>query len=201
MQVKKKCKGINKAKLYEGCLEVTYIYRFGLCKSCFMDWCFNSEEGRLYYASQFKPSAKKNLNTIKNKENLKYKEDNKSIAALINDAKVYFQRYVRMRDANLPCISCGSDTEMVDGGHYKKAELYRGVIFDEMNVNSQCRKCNKFLNGNEANYRTGLVERFSETDVLNLEQRANETRAYPWSRSELLAIKDKYREKCKAIYK
>jgi hypothetical protein len=36
----------------------------------------------------------------------------------------------RLRDANENCISCGgNDKDLWDGGHFKKAEIYSGVIF------------------------------------------------------------------------
>jgi len=111
----------------------------------------------------------------------------------VNDVKPVYQRWIRERDKDLPCISCGSTTaDIWDGGHYKKAEIYRGVIFNEFNCNKQCRKCNKYLGGNESNYRKGLIEKYGLFVVETLEQLANETRNYKWSNEELEEIKLKY---------
>ena len=109
------------------------------------------------------------------------------------EAKKSFQKYIRMRDASLPCISCGIEqTELWDGGHYKKAEIYSGVIFNEHNCHKQCRKCNRFLNGNELMYRQGLIQRYGIEYADQIEQKANETRNYKYTKEELIAKKLKY---------
>lgn len=94
----------------------------------------------------------------------------------------------------MPCISCKSNSKLVDGGHYRKAEIYSGVIFDENNCHSQCQKCNRYLGGNEAEYRNGLVERYGEKFVIDLEEKARITKNYKYSKDELLEIKKKYQE-------
>ena len=118
----------------------------------------------------------------------------KSITDFKNEAKKEFQKWIRLRDKDQPCISCGVfETKLWDGGHFKKAELYFGVIFDEMNVHKQCRKCNRFLGGNELNYREGLIGRYGLEYVEEIEMRANNTRNQGWNRTELTEIKEKYR--------
>ena len=63
----------------------------------------------------------------------------KSYAQRLGEAKKVFQKWIRLRDKDKPCISCGTISSSVwDGGHFKKAELYSGVIFHEHNVNIQC---------------------------------------------------------------
>jgi hypothetical protein len=109
-----------------------------------------------------------------------------------SDAKKSFQKWARLRDKDLPCISCDKFTKLNDGGHYKKAEVYSGLIFNEYNVNLQCRKCNRFLNGNELNYRIGLIKKIGEDKVLELEELANESRLYKFTKDELIDIKSKY---------
>ena len=109
------------------------------------------------------------------------------------EAKKAFQKWIRMRDDKQPCISCGiQQTDLWDGGHYKKAEIYSGVIFDENNCHRQCRKCNRFLNGNELNYRQGLIQRYGIEFADQIEQKANETRNYKFTKEELIAKKLKY---------
>lgn len=124
----------------------------------------------------------------------KYKENTKTYTQKVNEVKKVFQSWIRKRDENLPCISCGAtfSNPFWHGGHYKKAEIYRGVIFNELNVNKQCAKCNIFLNGNESNYRQGLVRRYGIEKVEQLEQLANETKNKKYSDDELNQIKLKY---------
>jgi hypothetical protein len=135
-----------------------------------------------------------------NKEKLEWKKTKtilkdklKTLTQFEAEAKKAFQKWIRLRDKDLPCISCTTfETDLFDGGHFKKAEIYSGVIFNEMNCHKQCRKCNRFLGGNELMYREGLVKRYGEQTVIELEQLANDTRQFKWSREQLIAKKLKY---------
>ena len=121
------------------------------------------------------------------------RHDLKTMKEFEYDARKSFQKWVRMRDKDMPCISCGIEqTELWDGGHYKKAEMYTGVIFDENNCHKQCRKCNRFLGGNELNFREGLIQRYSLEYVESIELKANELRKHKFTREELVDIKLKY---------
>ena len=102
------------------------------------------------------------------------RNDLKTLSQFEADAKKSFQKWVRLRDDRQPCISCGvKETDLFDGGHYFKAELFSGLIFDERNCHKQCRKCNRFLNGNELQYRQGLISRYGEEFVHQLELESN----------------------------
>lgn len=50
--------------------------------------------------------------------------------------------------------------------------------FDEMNCNAQCRKCNRFMEGNMQGYRLGLIAKYGEQRVLLLEAKKKQTRKY-----------------------
>ena len=123
------------------------------------------------------------------------KEKLKTQAQLRNPIKLHFQKWVRMRDIKEPCISCGTNEAKWDGGHYLKAEIYSGVIFDERNVNKQCSYCNQYLDGNTAAYRQGLIKKIGLEAVEALEDLANETRTKKWTIEELQTIKNKYKIK------
>lgn len=128
------------------------------------------------------------------------KEKLKTYSQRVNEVKVIFQRYIRIRDAKLPCISCGAVTSSVwDAGHYKKAELYSGVIFNELNTNKQCGKCNRYLGGNELNYRVGLINKIGIERVLELEKLAESTRVKKYSDLELLEIRTRFAHKIKSL--
>ena len=130
--------------------------------------------------SQLKKEAKEKLETYSQK---------------VNKVKVIFQKWIRERDKNEPCISCGTTTASSwHASHFKKAELYSGVIFNELNVWKSCSKCNIYLNGNELNYRESLVKKFGSKIVEQLEDLADKTRAYKYSDDELQQIKTKYKK-------
>jgi len=144
--------------------------------------------------------ANKAIERKKKAETKVLKEKLKTLTQYESEAKKEFQRFIRKRDENLPCISCGTfQTNLWDGGHFKKAELYSGVIFDEMNCHRQCRKCNRFLGGNELNYREGLVKRYGIDYVLEIEERALRLKKHKYSREDLIALKNLYKEKIKFL--
>jgi hypothetical protein len=118
----------------------------------------------------------------------------KTQAQLRNPIKLHFQKWCRIRDEKEPCISCGTTEAKWDGGHYLKAEIYSGVIFDERNVNKQCSYCNQYLDGNTAAYRQGLIKKIGLDQVIALENLANETRTKKWTIEELQQIKNKYKK-------
>lgn len=112
----------------------------------------------------------------------------------INEARVIYQRYIRFRDRNLPCISCGTlNASKWDAGHYLKAELYTGLIFNEDNTFRQCSRCNTYGQGMQVEYRMELIKRIGEQRVLTLEAASDSLRTYQWSDEELNEIKKKYK--------
>jgi len=126
----------------------------------------------------------------------------KTLSQYEAEAKKSFQLWVRMRDKDLPCISCGiKETELFDGGHFFKAEIFSGLIFDERNVHKQCRKCNRFQGGNELQYRKGLVNRFGLEFVEKLEYESDSKRNYKFTKNELIAKKLQYDIKIKELKK
>jgi len=120
------------------------------------------------------------------------KDKLKTLGQYEADAKIAFQRWIRLRDLGKPCISCSKVTDEMDAGHFKKAEIYSGVIFNENNCHSQCRKCNRFQNGNELNYRLGLIERYGLDFANDIEQLANDTRQFKFTKEQLIAKKIQY---------
>jgi len=191
----KKCKGIGKAYGFEGCGIETLYREHGLCDSCKVSWWFNDERGEIDYATQ-----KNALNKSNWKEQKKVlKEKVKTLSDYEAEAKKSFQKWVRLRDENLPCISCGTTKDVeYAGGHYFKAEIYSGLIFDERNCNKQCNAyCNKYRDGAQAEYRIGLAERYGKDFVEQLEADSIIKRQYKFSKSELIEIKQKYDLKIK----
>lgn len=128
-----------------------------------------------------------------NKERKVLKEKLKSLPEYKSDARAMFQKWVRMRDKHLPCISCEkTEAKQWDGGHYLKAEIYSGLIFHEDNCHKQCSYCNDYLAGNPLDYRNGLIKRITLRKVIQLEEIADLKRVYKYSKEELVEIKSKY---------
>lgn len=105
-------------------------------------------------------------------------------------AQDVFNKWIRHRDQDERCISCGGPVEQA--GHYFSSGHYSALTFNEMNVNGQDVRCNMFLSGNLIHYRQGLVRKYGEKKVKELEELA-EVRTYKWSRTELEEIILKYK--------
>lgn len=193
---KKPCKGNHNSNHFKGCGELTYAYKYGLCKPCFIEWCYSTGEGSKWIKKNLIPQAKKEVRKKQKEQDKKTREKLKTLTQVEQEARKPFQKFIRLRDQDKPCPSCGTYTSDIwDGGHFYKAEIYSGLIFDERNCHKQCRKCNKYLNGNENNYRLGLIERYGEAFVLQLDADAIQKRDYKYTRQELNEIKKKYLEK------
>lgn len=112
------------------------------------------------------------------------------IPVLLKRAEKIFNAYIRRRDEGLKCISCENPGNQA--GHYFPVR-YSGVRFNEFNVNLQDPYCNCYAYGNQAMYRIGLVKKYGEKAVRELEEEAVATKFKKWSRGELDEIIDKYK--------
>jgi len=118
----------------------------------------------------------------------------KTYSQKVNDARLIFQKWVRLRDGDDPCISSGRTySEIWNGGHFFKAELCSGVIFDPDNCHKQSSKDNLFLQGNVGEYKPRLIAKIGQDRFDRLEAKANETRQYVWTDQRLEAVKRLYR--------
>ena len=96
---------------------------------------------------------------------------NKSTAYLKKKAQEVFNKWIRLRDAEQPCISCGS-WNTAHASHYFSAGKHNHLRFDEDNVWLSCIYCNTFEHGNLINYRHGLIKRIGIERVEVLELKA-----------------------------
>ena len=134
-------------------------------------------------------------------EKKEWYDKNKTLGQYERDARRAFQKWVRMRDEEHGCISCGNNISVrYDGGHYLDANKYSGLIFHPDNCHKQCsRPCNKDKHGDSINYRIGLVERIGEDKVKWLEENKDRLRIYKYTKEELLKIKVTFLLKIKQL--
>ena len=155
---------------------------------------------------QLNARIKSALNKVRNdeKEKIKAMKDNiKTLSQYEADAKKSFQKFIRLRDKDLPCISCNnSNTTDWAGGHYFSAGMYSGLMFDERNCHKQCNNnCNKHLSGNLLEYRKGLILRYGMDFVNQLESESNEKRNFKYTKEQLIVKKLQYDIKIKELLK
>jgi hypothetical protein len=78
----------------------------------------------------------------------------------LKEAQAVFNKFIRLRDAGLNCISCNTPMhKKVNAGHYKSVGAHPELRFNEFNVHAQCEHCNSFLSGNIVNYRRNLIKK------------------------------------------
>jgi len=105
--------------------------------------------------------------------------------------------YIRERDKNYPCISCGrSHDGQYHAGHYISSGRGSALRFDERNIFKQCAPCNSHLSGNLVEYRKSLLVRLGQDVVEWLEQNHDIKK---WTIEELKAIESEYKRKLKEL--
>ena len=117
-------------------------------------------------------------------------------AKLVAEAQIAFNSWVRARDDELGCISCGTTKGKVNAGHYLSVGARPELRFEPDNVHRQCERCNTYLHGNLIDYRVALWWRIG-MDRVNWLEGPHEPRK--WSRDELIAIKADYTQRTKEL--
>jgi hypothetical protein len=81
-----------------------------------------------------------------------------------------FNAWILIRDAGLPCVSCGRHHKgKFNAGHYIAAGDCEALRFDEANVWAQCVPCNHKRHGDLIRFRQELVRRIGTAGILRLE--------------------------------
>lgn len=144
-----------------------------------------------------KAHARKALEDFERREIKVRKEALKSRAEHLKDTQIAFNAWVRERDAELPCISCGRHHQgKYDAGHYRTVGSNPALRFEPLNCHRQCSPCNTQLSGNIVNYRIALVKRIGGEQVEWLEG-PHEPKKY--TVEELKALTADYRAKTKEL--
>ncbi|TCD20942.1 hypothetical protein E0D81_09015 [Lelliottia amnigena] len=119
------------------------------------------------------------------------------------EAQAAFNKYVRLRDAGLPCISCGATPGQkfggtMDCGHYRSRGAAAHLSFNLHNTAGQCARCNRHDSGAQKAFEQGLIERIGAEKVEALNN-DNSTRKFdiPY----LQRIKSIFTRKARALEK
>lgn len=115
----------------------------------------------------------------------------------LKEAQAAVNAYVRERDRDLPCVSCGRHHEgQYHAGHYRSVGSCPELRFDVRQIQKQCAPCNNHLSGNLLNYRPELIRRMGQAVVDEIEG-PHEPKRY--TIDDLKAIRDDYRQKLKSL--
>jgi len=114
-------------------------------------YCFNPECVRVW------------IDTEKSKQWKAKKTKLKKELMSLQDYLKIANKYIRLRDKDKGCISCGKAlTSKFDAGHFLSVGSYPNLRFNEDNVHGQCVYCNQHQHGNQIEYGLRLPLRISQ---------------------------------------
>lgn len=123
----------------------------------------------------------------------------KSRKELEREAQAEVNKFIRARDAEKPCISCGRfHGGQWHAGHYLTTGARPELRFNELNIHKQCQPCNTHLHGNLVLYRVNLIERIGLDMVEWLEGPHEPLKL---TREDLIELRNTYRRKAKELQK
>ena len=133
-------------------------------------------------------------------ENKKHRDRKKAIKPLskhLSETQVVFNRFIRLRDRDQPCIACQRfHTGQYHAGHYRPRGQNAGLRFSELNTHKQCAPCNNHKSGNLSEYRVHLIEKIG-LDMVEWLEAQNEPKK--WTIEECDALKKYYRHQIKDL--
>ena len=156
-----------------------------LQKYCFKDECI-------------KVFVEKNKEKVWKEKVKKHKESEKE--TWLKLARVTCHTYVRLRDKDKGCISCGKPLQPknTDAGHMWSSGNHSYLRYNEFNINGQCsRPCNKDKAGDINNYRINFIKRYSQELLDSLDQEAKREKRY--SIDDLKEVIEYYKKKTKEL--
>lgn len=127
------------------------------------------------------------------------KERLKTRGEWLRECQTLFNRFIRLRDAGIPCISCGHPD---DGSRQRHASHYKSVggnpelRFNEDNCHSSCSICNNYLSGNLVPYRAALIKKIGLEKVEWLESKHEPLKL---TIEEIKELKKVYQDKCRVL--
>lgn len=113
-----------------------------------------------------------------------------------------FSEFVRLKNADengiCVCISCGKRLpwKEMDAGHFVNRK-HLSLRWNEINVQPQCRACNRFDEGNIPAFGLGLQKKYGEQVIKNLLATKKNTMKY--TQYEIDVIAKFYREEIKKL--
>ena len=121
----------------------------------------------------------------------------KSKSEWLKEAQTVFNQFIRLRDKDLPCISCQRfHTGQYHAGHYLTTGAHPELRFDEVNVHKQCSACNNYLSGNIVEYRINLINKIG-IDAVNYLESKHQPKHY--TIEDIKTLKAIYKEKVKTL--
>ena len=143
-------------------------------------------------------SAQKSREKERKKKNAVIRESLKTRSAWLKEAQAAFNAYIRERDKDLPCISCGATNSKWDAGHFYSVGGFTHIRFNEDNCHKQCFSCNSPKSGNIHHYEPALIKKIGLDRFKALKKEAFQGEAR-YRTEDAKRIKKAYKDKLKEI--
>lgn len=140
-----------------------------MCKSSFiptrpMQTICSFECSIEYAKNKNKTEREKKARKVKKE----FKENDKS--TLLKLAEKVVNTYVRLRDLNKPCCSCGHfGDRQFHAGHFQNVGGHQQLRFYTLNIHKQCSICNNWKSSNNEQYRPFMINKYGLEFVESLE--------------------------------
>jgi len=113
-------------------------------------------------------------------------------------AQTAVNAFVRARDSELPCISCGRHHGgQYHAGHLLSVGAHPELRFEPLNIHKQCKPCNVDLHGNVLNYEVNLIAKVG-AEVVAWLRGPHDAKHY--TIDDLKKIRAEYKEKLKQFH-
>lgn len=136
---------------------------------------------------------------IQRSETKKAKDKLKSRSDWMKEVQTVFNRFIRLRDKDEPCICCGrpaTDEIQWHAGHFLTTGARPEHRFNENNCFKQTSYCNNYLSGNVAEYRKRLIEKIGLATVEAMESDHDPKK---YTIEDLKELKRYYANKCREL--
>ncbi len=150
-------------------------------------------------AFSIRGKAEKVAKVKERKADREKKNKDRPLSYWADKAQAEVNKWIRLRDADLPCISCGRHHQgQWHAGHYLSRGAHPELRFEESNIHKQCSACNNHLGGNIVRYRIGLLAKIGAEQVAWLE---GPHALKHYDENDFKAIRETYAAKVRAIEK
>lgn len=169
-------------------------------KESFQTWCApDCAMVILKRKEQKKVRERKAIEKVERREIRAAKERIKSRAEYLKEAQAVMNRYVRLRDARLGCVSCDKPATWPGQwhcSHFRSVGAAPHIRFNLWNMHKACSICNNHLSGNIAEYLPRLIERIGAERVEALQC---DSRIVRYDIPYLKRLKAVFSKKCRRL--
>ena len=193
LSLPKPAKGVTKKKLCAVC-KTPYEPRTPMAKVCSIP-CAITHSAAVTAKQKAKKERQERAQDKVKRESMKTRPQ------LVREAQSEVNKYVRLRDDGLPCISCGVNypedrNDVWDAGHLRSAGSSPGTRFNTLNIHKQCVRCNQYLSSNALKYRIALIEKIGLDMVEKIESHPGISK---FSHDYLIRLKFIFRKRIKHL--